>query len=193
MRTAREYAGAPAGGASPRAVVQRSRHSPLRLQPGAKPINPINLIRMYQLHHAESPPPSPPAQDDNGDATRVDAAATLLVCGNLWWLLALGLRHAVRLCFPLRQVPIERSMVCPNHGFVYHRNNEARLPPAKLRLLADSRLDCSISTWFACCLSPTPPTTAHALYPSLPSSFPHRLPSPPSLPSLSPSLPSLCS
>lgn len=55
------------------------------------------------------------------DPTRVAEvwAAALLWLGNLWW-------NTTRTLVPLLHcgVPVERSLVCPHHGYTYHRTHE---------------------------------------------------------------------
>ena len=57
------------------------------------------------------------------------SSATLLLCGNVYWLALVTLRPILvlvmqRLCPASSTVPVERAKVCPHKVFMYHRNNE---------------------------------------------------------------------
>jgi hypothetical protein len=65
------------------------------------------------------------SQLDEMHIVRGDAVVALLWCGNFWWLAAMALRPLVALWrAESRVVPVERAMVCPHKGFIYHRSNE---------------------------------------------------------------------
>lgn len=61
--------------------------------------------------------------DASSNASASDASAALMWLGNLWWYWKLGLYTFAELFLP-GALPIERSAVCANTGFVIHRNNE---------------------------------------------------------------------
>jgi len=66
-------------------------------------------------------------RSDASHAPLADASIALLWTGNMWFYLTRGVRHLVTLwCVRagLKFRPVERTLVCPNHGFVYHRYNE---------------------------------------------------------------------
>ena len=53
-----------------------------------------------------------------------DAAAALLWFGSIWWVVKQIWGCAVQLWLHREQLAIEKSLVCSNMGFVFHRNNE---------------------------------------------------------------------
>lgn len=66
-------------------------------------------------------------QMDEAHAERADWAAGLLWCGNLWWNLARAVNPLLSFRRPAsKRVPVERALVCPHHGYNYHRTNEVR-------------------------------------------------------------------
>lgn len=57
------------------------------------------------------------------NAAASDASAALIWLGNFWWIGKQGVRTLAELHLP-GALPLERTTVCPNTGFVLHRNNE---------------------------------------------------------------------
>jgi len=61
---------------------------------------------------------------DAQHAAQADAAAALLWCGNLCWTVSRALSPLLSMLRPSTLVPVERSLVCPHHGYKYERTNE---------------------------------------------------------------------
>lgn len=61
--------------------------------------------------------------DELVNARASDIAVGLMWIGSIWWVLKIGIRTVAELVLP-GALPIERSAVCGNTGFMLHRNNE---------------------------------------------------------------------
>ena len=58
------------------------------------------------------------------DAAESNGTTALMWAGNLWWLWRKAQRPLMRLIVPGPHLPLERTAVTNNIGFVGHRNNE---------------------------------------------------------------------
>ena len=65
---------------------------------------------------------------DFGTATQnahaSDSGAALLLLGCVWWLAKQAWRTVTQMSVGTGALPLERSIVCANNGFILHRNNE---------------------------------------------------------------------
>jgi hypothetical protein len=61
--------------------------------------------------------------DATSNATASDISAALMWLGNLWWLWQQAFRSFAHKALP-GALPLERSVVVANAGFIFHRNNE---------------------------------------------------------------------
>jgi hypothetical protein len=60
-----------------------------------------------------------------------DGVALCALLGALWWIVRPAIRTWAEIKFPKQSLPMERSAVCGNAGFMLHRNN-GKLPTTRL-------------------------------------------------------------
>jgi len=99
---------------SPREAVRRENAQELR----------VGLVTLCLWSGAAVLASQDNSRMDAQHAARADAAAALLWCGNLCWAGARALSPLLPMLRPATLVPVERSLVCPHHGYKYERTNE---------------------------------------------------------------------